>query len=152
MAEEKPDNDIPERDTRGQSIAPSTLNVEMSNLPGISRYGKATLGPGRKVALHVANCTPSIVVTLGPQLFIGRSSANSGPVDIDLDPYDGSQKGVSRKHAVILLDNDVVKVMDLASANGTLLNGERLKPYQARILRHGDELHLGRLSLSVSFI
>ena len=33
--------------------------------------------------------------------------------------------------------------------NGTFLNGERLSPHQARILRDDDEVHLGRLVFRV---
>jgi len=34
----------------------------------------------------------------------------------------------------------VLSVVDLDSANGTRVNGERIEPHRPRILRAGDEL------------
>jgi phosphoserine phosphatase RsbU/P len=49
---------------------------------------------------------------------------------------------VSRKHAVIVRENDVYTVVDQGSTHGTYLNGERIA--QAT-LKDGDVLHLGSL-------
>jgi predicted component of type VI protein secretion system len=59
--------------------------------------------------------------------------------------------GVSRRHAVILLDDETLKIMDLGSANATYLNGQKLIARQARILRDGDELRLGKMTVHVHF-
>ncbi len=71
--------------------------------------------------------------------------------DILLDEFNALEQGVSRHHAVIYLEDNVLKVMDLDSVNGTYLNGLRLIPHQCRILRDGDELRLGNLRLRASF-
>ena len=42
--------------------------------------------------------------------------------------------------------------MDLGSANATYLNGQKLIPFQARILRDGDELKLGNCGVRVGFM
>lgn len=53
---------------------------------------------------------------------------------------------VSRKHAVIeIYSKDNVYLTDLASANGTFLNGARIKSMK---LRHGDKIRLGQTILS----
>jgi DNA-binding CsgD family transcriptional regulator len=58
--------------------------------------------------------------------------------------------GVSRKHArlVIAADGDL-RVVDLASRNGTFLNGRRVEEAS---LRDGDELRLGPVTLRVVFV
>ena len=72
--------------------------------------------------------------------------------EIDLTPFDALAKGVSRRHAVILVRNGRVTVKDLDSTNGTRLNNfELIKETEYR-LRHGDELALGHLHLQVLFI
>ena len=73
------------------------------------------------------------------------------PVDFDLTPFKALEKGVSRVHARITRDNELTHVIDLSSTNGTYLNGFRLIANQARILRSGDELILGRLKVVVKF-
>jgi pSer/pThr/pTyr-binding forkhead associated (FHA) protein len=37
------------------------------------------------------------------------------------------------------------------SANGTFVNGQRLHPQEVRVLRHGDELRLGRMVFQTLF-
>jgi pSer/pThr/pTyr-binding forkhead associated (FHA) protein len=46
----------------------------------------------------------------------------------------------------------MVEVQDLASTNGTLLNGERLAPYVSALLKDGDQLQLGKLLIEVSMV
>jgi hypothetical protein len=86
-------------------------------------------------------------------LTIGRASdvqTDSRP-DVDLGPFGGSDKGVSRKHIKIKRKNVLIYVADLGSTNGTLLNGRRLIPNAERLLRNGDELQLGKLTIKVRF-
>jgi pSer/pThr/pTyr-binding forkhead associated (FHA) protein len=47
----------------------------------------------------------------------------------------------SRQHCTLRLEGDVLMLTDLASANGTWLNGERAD--QPRQLRHGDLVRVG---------
>ena len=58
---------------------------------------------------------------------------------------------VSRHHAEIVFERGFFVVHDLASANGTFINGQKLYPQEVRVLRDGDELRLGRLILHVYF-
>src|SRR5262245_49967469 len=47
----------------------------------------------------------------------------------------------SRRHARIVVENDVVEIEDLGSSNGTLLND---KPVTRRLLRDGDRVQIGK--------
>jgi pSer/pThr/pTyr-binding forkhead associated (FHA) protein len=53
---------------------------------------------------------------------------------------------VSRLHCRIEVTDERIDVIDLASTNGTFVNGKRVK--RAR-MRNGDLLQLGRLALQV---
>ena len=71
--------------------------------------------------------------------------------EVDLTQDLGREQGVSRKHACIFQQGNVVKMEDLGSTNGTLLNGKRLDPYMPETLRDGDQFQMGELLIEVSF-
>jgi hypothetical protein len=81
----------------------------------------------------------------GNQISIGRRSGSRGiNPDIDLTgpPED---PGVSHLHAILILDDGKLSVVDLGSANGTTLNDSQT-PLSANIphpLSTGDRVHLG---------
>ena len=79
---------------------------------------------------------------------IGRKDVEADP-DIDLAPYGGIEKGVSRKHAMIVFDDGHYFVKDMESTNYTLLNAARLFPAQLYPLKHEDQLTLGDLEIRV---
>jgi pSer/pThr/pTyr-binding forkhead associated (FHA) protein len=79
---------------------------------------------------------------------IGRKDVESDP-DIDLAPYGGLEKGVSRKHAMIVFDGGHYFIKDKGSTNYTLLNAARLFPEQLYPLKHDDHLTLGDLEIRV---
>ena len=134
---------------------PTTFEVEPDEvLEPVARYGSALVPNGYRLTLYlIGQPAPPIVVSLDQQLTIGRYDSGSGVVpDIDLSDCQARERGVSRRHALLLVEEDVVKVMDLGSANATYLNGQKLIPFQARILRDGDELKLGNCGLRVGFM
>jgi pSer/pThr/pTyr-binding forkhead associated (FHA) protein len=71
--------------------------------------------------------------------------------DIDLGLYDAFSLGVSRLHAVMKLNQDMVIIMDLGSSNGTWINGHRIEPHVESELSHGDIVALGKLQFEVLF-
>jgi pSer/pThr/pTyr-binding forkhead associated (FHA) protein len=87
------------------------------------------------------------------ELTLGRSDPDTGAApDVDLTECDAADKGVSRRHAVIIRKEEgALCILDKNAANGTYLNGQRLVANQARILRDGDEIRLGYLVLVVRF-
>lgn len=79
------------------------------------------------------------VVDLQPRLRVGRHPFN----EVSLaDP------GVSRYHCWILLRDGVASVEDLASANGTIVNGERIRARRA--LKAGDVIRVGTTEIVFS--
>ncbi len=87
-------------------------------------------------------------------VILGRSSTNASKGLIDLSPYHAQTLGVSRQHACIdRADTGVgFTIEDLESANGTWLNGNRLKARQIHPLRSGDHVQLGELLIFVYYV
>jgi len=89
---------------------------------------------------------PALVVISGPQL--GRS------IDIDKDEFMiGRVENcdlvveddlVSRHHCKLLLTPDGAEIVDLASTNGTLLNGRRT---DKAFLKEGDQIQIGSITI-----
>ncbi|RKH27619.1 FHA domain-containing protein [Corallococcus praedator] len=89
---------------------------------------------------------PALLLLTGPfagrrydvvsQLTLGRSPSCDIPLDDDQ---------VSRRHAQLFLDTVAgqVRLRDLGSTNGTLLNGQRLALQEEAVLRPGDRMRVG---------
>jgi pSer/pThr/pTyr-binding forkhead associated (FHA) protein len=126
----------------GREAAPLTA----AEVPG----GEVTFPLGLK--LTVPDSGRSLEVPLTREVNIGRLDPVSGSFpDVDLSGEGGLNKAVSRRHAQISRRGSEVRVEDLGSMNGTFLNRRRLTPYLPQVLKSGDELQLGELTLRVSF-
>lgn len=98
--------------------------------------------------------TPDIVrAPVGERLIIGRGdSANDIFPEIDLGQFDGQRKGVSRKHARLIMRDNRLVIEDLGSSNGTYVNGQHIGQLNPVRVRDGDHIKLGSLSLQVHFV
>lgn len=86
------------------------------------------------------------------ELVIGRKNPDTGEApEVDLSSYEAMDKGVSRRHAAIIRKDGSLHIVDMGSANGTFLNGQRLVANQPRVLRDGDDVRLGHLVLRITF-
>jgi pSer/pThr/pTyr-binding forkhead associated (FHA) protein len=100
-------------------------------------------GPGTLKIAVVEGPNASITVTFkGPRLLIGRS----GSCDLVL-----ADSQISRQHAAIECEGTDFVLLDLGSANGTLVGhvGERVKRH---VLREGDVVRLGHNLLKVTLL
>lgn len=144
----------------GQNLvtdAPATLPTKQldpssNELAAKATWGTARFGQDASIIIHIRDASDPIVVRPTKRTVLGRldSSSNQKP-DLDLTPYGALEKGVSRIHAVIARSDDTLTLIDMGSANGTHLNGQRLMPDQPRVLRDGDEIRLGKLVAHVYF-
>jgi pSer/pThr/pTyr-binding forkhead associated (FHA) protein len=75
-----------------------------------------------------------IVALDRPRISVGRGTSND--VAVTSDPE------LSRLHCVLEAIGDEWCVRDLASSNGTFVNGDRV--WHDQPLRHGDEIRVGR--------
>jgi FHA domain-containing protein len=125
--------------------------------PNADKIEKDYFGSDSVLVLRVRGSTLNF--ELRPQnsdheLIVGRSSEGSVMTpDVDLKDQKGADLGVSRLHLSMHYDSvdHTILVSDLGSANGTFINGQRLMPKEVRVVRHRDELRLGKMVLMVSF-
>lgn len=83
------------------------------------------------------------------ELIVGRVDKNSEEFpDIDLGPHEGAVMGVSRLHAQLRKYGDVWVIEDRGSTNGTFINGRRITRGEEALLREGDRLRCGRLTMT----
>ncbi|MCI0459073.1 MAG: FHA domain-containing protein [Gemmataceae bacterium] len=81
--------------------------------------------------------------------FIGR--ADEKPVDIDLEDQEPPDRiWTSRQHALITLEEGLLTIEDLNSANGTFVNRTRVYPGQKRTLGANDVIQIGTVQMRVT--
>jgi pSer/pThr/pTyr-binding forkhead associated (FHA) protein len=86
------------------------------------------------------------------EIIIGRRDPQTQEEPtIDLTSFDALNKGVSRRHASIIRKDGSLHIIDKGSPNGTFLNGQRLVQNQPRVVRNGDDIRFGHLTVRVSF-
>ena len=143
----------------GQLLEPvkGAFDTRVLSEPTSTPLDSEHFGPDSVLVLRVRGSTENYEAR--PQksdheIIIGRSTKGSvlSP-DIDLTNRQATDLGVSRLHLSIKFDaeHEAVLVADLGSANGSFINGQRMMPKEVRVLRHGDELRLGKLVLLASF-
>jgi pSer/pThr/pTyr-binding forkhead associated (FHA) protein len=102
------------------------------------------------VQLKIGNRHREVEVSLDKIINIGRVDPTTTIFpEIDLTDEGTPAKSVSRRHARILKQDNMVKLEDMGSVNGTFINGARLDPYMPEGLRDGDMLQLGKISIEV---
>jgi len=85
-------------------------------------------------------------------ILIGRKDIKHGiMVDIDLTPFD-NETFISRRHAKIEKEDEQYYLSDLASVNGTRLNGKRLALKDRILLQDGDTIQFGRGNIVFTFV
>ncbi len=91
-----------------------------------------------------------IGTVIDKEITLGRG--NPGPSVrnyVDLGGYGAFDKGVSRVHARIRRQDKAFMIEDLASANGTFVNGHSLSSNELAPLKNGDEVRLGDLRMHI---
>ena len=128
-----------------------TLRRLLTGIPGLSKDAERI--PPTKITLVVRGITESLSLTEGQVALLGRADFRAGGIqpDVDLTAYGAQDRGVSRAHARLHLEDGLLYLTDLYSANGTRIRGERLDPEEPYLLNHGDEFLLGALPIRVTF-
>lgn len=125
---------------------------DLNDAAAKATWGRAQLSEGSTVQLFIHGYTEPIIVNIKRRIMLGRSdtSSTSAP-EIDFAEFKALEKGVSRSHAMIELTENSLVLIDVGSANGTYLNGQKLSANQPRLLRDGDEIRLGKLITRIFF-
>src|SRR5579863_4588464 len=99
--------------------------------------------------MSVSATTPFVRLSSGP--LKGKVFELLGTLRVGRHPFNEvslADPGVSRYHCWILFRDGVASVEDLASANGTYVNGERVRA--RRSLKASDVVRIGSTEFSVS--
>jgi serine/threonine protein kinase len=83
-------------------------------------------------------------------LILGRTHG-SNVVDIDLEPYQASKYGVSRRHARLSKRGETWWLDDLHSLNGTFVNNIEVKHGKPVALKDGDVIRLSHMTFGFFF-
>lgn len=120
--------------------------------PAESSEGEKEMKP--HLTLHVLSTRQQLHITIQDKLILGRCAEpdTDGTPNIDLSPFLGYQLGVSRRHLMLVRqENEEILAFDLSSSNGSFINGQRMSAHKGHALQDGDELMLGSLSIRVYF-
>jgi hypothetical protein len=135
-----------------KAAATKKINQATQGLVGKNTWGTARFSMRASVILHIRDAEQPIMLEPADETTLGRADLTSGSrPGLDLTPYGAQEKGVSRLHAAIRRGEETLTLVDLGSANGTHLNGQRLTANQPRVLRDGDEIRLGQLVCHIYF-
>src|SRR5690606_39052546 len=124
---------------QGQATIP-TRRIDEDNDDSIAKatWGAARFKQGSSIVIHVRDSDEPVTVEPSKRVIFGRSdSSTTIAPDVDFAPYGAVEKGVSRQHAALEVNEDTLMLLDVGSSNGTYLNGQRLLPNQPRVLRDG---------------
>ena len=114
--------------------------------------GSEIFKPGMVLTMHVEGDDRAIRIRPKDALLFGRNDPTLRVApEVDLTEYSGASQGVSRAHAALRTRDDYLVLIDMASANGTYLNGEKLLPHHPKLVRDGDTIQLGRMLLIIQF-
>ncbi len=107
--------------------------------------------PESGIAVYVEGDAMPVYVDSTGEFVLGRKSATTEGLLVDLSPFRAYSLGLSRRHVAIRRIRDGYQVMDLGSVNGTWLNEQRLAPHTAYSLPSGSRLRLGRMRILVLY-
>jgi hypothetical protein len=128
------------------------LNQQTSQEEGDDGTGTRILDEKREIILLIRGMVERVVIRAGVKFKLGRFELGSNrPNEIDLTPYGALDRGVSRVHAQLHLENRHLYITDLGSTNGTYLAGKKLEPNEPTRIKKGDELLVGRLAVQILF-
>ncbi|ONI46745.1 hypothetical protein AN643_01270 [Candidatus Epulonipiscioides saccharophilum] len=90
------------------------------------------------------------IVLINDRFSLGRQDKDNKPKTSDYE-FDVSIKSISRKHAIIMRENDAYYLVDINSSNGTYLNDERLKRNVQYLLNYHDKISFSKQGIEYLF-
>jgi hypothetical protein len=134
---------IPGLEAQDLGDSRTLTEVLMSQTPQVRRKGYS-------ISLYLPVVRDPIEIWNIPVTTLGRRDNRQQIYPtVDLAGHHAVQLGVSRLHAQIVFKDGCFYLLDLASKNGTWLNGKQLCPNQAEPISHRDTLRIGHLIIHV---
>lgn len=129
---------------RGVGSAPAVNNPKGgvgNDEPNVREFKSGGSSPSMQLVAQRVNERLEFTVTKSPYV-LGRSETYA-------DGVIGINKAVGRTHCQIVYKNNTYYVIDMKSANGTQINGQRLTTEKPYPLKNGDILRLANLDFLV---
>lgn len=134
-------------------MADDQVLVEPTEDAVITEPTEAVIETNEEQVEATANLTGSLTVKRGgvestdrfefqPPAIIGRFDPTVGPIDVDLGSLPEASY-VSRKHAKIVNEDGVWRLVDLGSSNGSFVLKDDFERVDDSELADGDEIALG---------
>ena len=134
-----------------KSTMPPARPVAGPGEPG-SASRRSQTAPRRGFRMMVLNSGRVVDLPDQENVIIGRSDASSGDApDVDLNPDNGMELGVSRRHACITFRDAQAYLTDLGSTNKTFLNRQAMMRGQPYEIQDGDEVRLGNVIVKIMY-
>lgn len=135
------------KEAKTEQFPTATLSKAARPFFGKSAQPKET---NFRATLHFMDSGQIMELPEGKEFVFGRiNKFSSKPVDIDLTPFHGIEKGISRKHAKLLISNGAIHIMDLKSMNGTWFEGIKLDPNIPKEIFHTDVFNIGQIKIQI---
>jgi hypothetical protein len=135
----------------GDEIATVQVADQPARLARIEHAAQLTRTHRDAIALFIMGESEPLLVKGRGKTILGRHIPGERPPTVDLTNYGAHLLGVSRQHALVSFINKRYTIEDLASTNGTWLNENKLTPFKAYVLRNGDQVRLGQLTVYAYF-
>jgi len=132
-----------------EKVSTKQLDNDRERMLQISK----TMPSSNPIVVYIRHAPEPIAISRLGQIIFGREDVDDKTVvpDIDLEPFDAQDLGVSREHIALDAEIHPPTITDLDSYNGTFVNGERLTPQAPYTLTSGDEIRLGRLVIRIFY-
>jgi len=136
-----------ESDTASRTAPRPQLEVPESDFEDYEGTMQMDLGSSAEAVPRIILKDKNITLELPDkgQVIVGRTYRDN-VVDLDLEPYEASKYGVSRKHARLMKQGDLWLLEDLGSMNGTFINNVEVRQGSPILLKDGDNLRFSHMS------
>jgi len=132
--------------------AAESEKLSSTELRAVQSAGSADFQPTMILRLEVEGSSTPLLVFPKGEIALGRRDPATGTMpEVDLTAFAAYRMGVSRRHAVIKLNGTKLEIYDLGSSNGTAVNGLKLVSHQPHVLRDGDSITLGKMTMRAMF-
>jgi hypothetical protein len=139
---------IPRSPLKVDRVTPDRSDLASAEEPD----GTATLGDARELIFIVRGMLERFWMYQHHEIKLGRFEPIGRQTnELDLTPYGAADRGVTRFHARIHIENNHLFITDMNSTNGTYLGGVKVAVHTPTVLRKGAELMLGRLPIQVMY-
>lgn len=131
----------------------ATLEIDTDMILSKFSWGDPISVNYAELFLNIRGVDTPLMLQFKDELVLGRKGTGEiGPFVLDLTPFGADEKGVSRIHAAFRRLKNNLFLVDLGSSNGTFVNGQRLVSEQPNMLIEGDEIRLGNLVATVTYV